>query len=54
MPGLTITGRCLFVLLWVAVPAVSVTADTDTIPDLGTQTGERPPVLARTVTAEIQ
>ncbi len=34
MPGLTITGRCLFVLLWVAVPAVSVTADTDTIPDL--------------------
>ena len=34
MPGPTITGRCLFVLLWVAVPAVSVTADTDTITDL--------------------
>ena len=30
MLGLTITVRCLFVLLWVAVLAVSVTADTIT------------------------
>lgn len=34
MPGLTTTVRCLVVLLWVAVPAVSVTADIDTITDL--------------------